>query len=76
MKMVPSFLNHILRNSGAEKNIYLVILLNDSTKHDLAEITVFFTELFETDSIRGSLNEIYRFFVGTACTVTERGISR
>ena len=76
MKMAPSFLNHILRNSGAEKNIYLVILLNDSTKHDLAEITVFFTELFETDSIRGSLNEIYRFFVGTACTVTERGISR
>ena len=76
MKMAPSFLNHILRNSGAEKNIYLVILLNDSTKHDLAEITVFFTELFETDSIRGSLNEIYQFFVGTACTVTERGISR
>ena len=76
MKMAPSFLNHILRNSGAEKDIYLVILLNDSTKHDLAEITVFFTELFETDSIRGSLNEIYRFFVGTACTVTERGISR
>ena len=76
MKMAPSFLNHILRNSGAEKNIYLVILLNDSTKHDLAEITVFFTELFEPDSIRGSLDEIYRFFVGTACTVTERGISR
>ena len=76
MKMAPSFLNHVLRNSGAEKNIYLIILLNDSTKHDLAEITVFFTELFETDSIRGSLNEIYRFFVGTACTVTERGISR
>ena len=33
-----------------------MILLIDSTKHDLAEITVFFTELFETDSIRGSRN--------------------
>ena len=76
MKMAPSFLNHVLRNSGAEKSFYPTIQLNDSTKHDLAEITVFFTELFETDSIRGSLNEIYRFFVGTACTVTERGISR
>ena len=41
MKMAPSFLNHVLRNSGAEKNIYLIKLLNDSTKHDLAEITIF-----------------------------------
>ena len=52
MKMAPSFL----------KNIYLMILLNDSTKHALAEITVFFTELFETDSIRGSLNERFTVF--------------
>ena len=57
MKMAPSFLNYVLRNSWAEKNIYLMMLLNDSTKHDLAEITVFFTELFETDSIRGLLTE-------------------
>ena len=57
MKMAPSFLNYVLRNSWAEKNIYLMMLLNDSTKHDLAEIIVFFTELFETDSIRGLLTE-------------------
>ena len=57
MKMAPSFLNYVLRNSWAEKNIYLMMLLNDSTKHDLAEITVFFTELFVTDSIRGLLTE-------------------
>ena len=57
MKMAPSFLNYVLRNSWAEKNIYLMMLLNDSTKQDLAEITVFFTELFETDSIRGLLTE-------------------
>ena len=62
MKMAPFFLNHVLRNSGAEKNIYLIILLNDSTKHDLVEITVFFTELFETDFIRGSLNERFTVF--------------
>ena len=62
MKMAPFFLNHVLLNSGAEKNIYPIILLNDSTKHDLAEITVFFTELFETDSIRGSLNERFTVF--------------
>ena len=54
MKIASSFLNHVLRNSGAARN-NLMILLNDSTKHDLAEITVFFAELFETDSIRGSL---------------------
>ena len=52
MKMAPSFL----------KNIYLMILLNDSTKHALAGITVIFTELFETDSIRGSLNERFTVF--------------
>ena len=62
MKMAPFFLNHVLRNSGAEKNFYPTIQLNDSTKHDLAEITVFFTELFETDSIRGSLNERFAVF--------------
>ena len=62
MKMVPFFLNHVLRNSGAEYFFYPIILLNDSTKHDLAEITVFFTELFETDSIRGSLNERFTVF--------------
>ena len=53
MKMSSSCLNHVLRNSGVAKNIYLMILLNDLTKHDLVEITIFSTELFETDSIRG-----------------------
>ena len=62
MKMAPFFLNHVLRNSGAEKKFYPTIQLNDSTKHDLAEITVFFTELFQTDSIRGSLNERFAVF--------------
>ena len=62
MKMASFFLNHVLRNSGAEKSFYPTRQLNDSTKHDLAEITVFFTELFETDSIRGSLNERFTVF--------------
>ena len=62
MKMAPFFLNHVLRNSGAEKIFYPTIQLNDSTKHDLAEITVFFTELFETDSIRGSLRTKFAVF--------------
>ena len=53
MRMAFSFINHVLLNLGAAKNVRLTVSLSNSTKHDIAEIAIFFTELFEADFIRG-----------------------
>ena len=43
----------------SRKKYYPTILLLDSTKHDTAVITVFFTELFEVKCKRGSRNNFF-----------------
>ena len=55
MKMVSWFINHVFRSLGAYGNNHLTASLFDSTK------TVFFTELFDGDLIRGSLRELFTF---------------
>ena len=44
------------------------MFLSDSTKYDIVVILVFFSELFDGYSIRGSMRKFfYSFLVGTAC---------
>ena len=44
------------------------MFFSDSTKYDIVVILVFFSELFDGYSIRGSMRKFfYSFLVGTAC---------
>ena len=43
----------------AAKNIFVKSIVNDLTKHDIAVIIVFFTELFEVKRGRGSWNKLF-----------------
>ena len=56
MKMTSSSTNHVARSLGDAKNIYPTILRLDSSKHETAEIIVFFIESFEVKCERGSRN--------------------
>ena len=55
-------INYVLRSLEDHIKKILTASLYDSTKHDIAVILVFFTELFDWDLIRGSLLKRFAVF--------------
>ena len=62
MKMASCFINYVLLSLEDHRNNSLTASLFDSTKHDIAVILVFFSELFDSDLIRGSLRKRFTVF--------------